>query len=85
MWRAPLHAASARSTARQAPYVRHMCVCMHVCAWAPRLRTRLRLAAVQAELELVRSQVAAQQAKVSDLGMQAEAVRQRKQLLQVRS
>jgi hypothetical protein len=53
---------------------------LHACV----LRAYCRLAAVQAELDLVRGQVAAQQAKVSDLGMQAEAVRQRRQLLQVR-
>ncbi|GLI67892.1 hypothetical protein VaNZ11_012216 [Volvox africanus] len=41
-----------------------------------------RLAAVQAELDLVREQLAQQGAKVADLARQAEAVRQRRELLQ---
>ncbi|EFJ40230.1 hypothetical protein VOLCADRAFT_108265 [Volvox carteri f. nagariensis] len=41
-----------------------------------------RLAAVQAELDLVREQLGHQGAKVTDLARQAEAVRQRKELLE---
>ncbi|KAG2431653.1 hypothetical protein HYH02_013230 [Chlamydomonas schloesseri] len=41
-----------------------------------------RLAAVQAELELVREQLASQGGKVADLNRQAEAVAQRRELLQ---
>ncbi|GIM14095.1 hypothetical protein Vretimale_17124 [Volvox reticuliferus] len=41
-----------------------------------------RLAAVQAELDLVREQLAQQGSKVADLVRQAEAVRQRRELLQ---
>ncbi|GLC37561.1 hypothetical protein PLESTB_001761000 [Pleodorina starrii] len=41
-----------------------------------------RLAAVQAELDLVREQLGVQGSKVTDLARQAEAVRQRRELLQ---